>query len=358
MKKIILGLLIFFTFSISNCYSNSSDIALKDYFYKLKTDTSNIDNYLDSLIIAYPQDFRFSYQKAIALVRKDMIKPAYGILDSLVLSGVKDEMLYQLLINCYIQDNKVMKALAVADSSLIYFPNSAKLLLEYGYLQMELKKTIAAVTAWENGIAANPYYSLNYHPLISYYYEVKDKIWGLLYSEIFVNLTDNDKLASAVSQQAYNEFFAALPSASDSIPTFKYTNIIYTYIPGTIDTSNYLFEVATQLQIMHSYNYLKQLNPITPSLSNLHKLLLQFNKSWYKSIYSRNWNIAVFAFHKQLIENDLFEPYIYLIYKYGNIQEFEAYSQKNIKKLNKLIEFLTKNRIDLGDKYKVNKHSL
>ena len=351
MKKIIFGLLIFFTFSISNCHSKSSDIALKDYFYKLQTDTTNIDNYLDSLIIAYPQDFRFSYQKAISLIQSDNLEKATAILDSLVQTGIKNELLYQLLINCYVQDNKIKQAFRVTDSALFHFPTSYRILLESAYLQMELNNSAMAVSQLENALQINPYCHECYYPLIDYYFKNGSYLnWAILYSEVFINLSTNEKLSFEISQNLLDMILNALPH--DSIKTSTFTNIIYYYIPGQIDSTNYSFPIVYDIMMTHAYNALNsQGKTLERSINYVCSLLTEFNYAWYNSIYSNKWNNPIFAYHKLLIENKLFEPYCYLILKASNSTEFDSYFSKNPKLFKRLLEFMEHNRITLNQPF-------
>src|SRR5207344_2726491 len=71
---------------------------------------------------------------------------------------------------------------------LVKFPNSGVLYSEYGDLLTTTQSTDAAITYWEKGIKADPNYSSNYYFAAKYYAQKGNVIWGLLYSEIFVNI--------------------------------------------------------------------------------------------------------------------------------------------------------------------------
>ena len=50
-----------------------------------------------------------------------------------------------------------------------------------------------AIKWWEKGIEVDPNYSSNYYNACKYYYFTYDKVWSLIYGEIFVNLESYSK---------------------------------------------------------------------------------------------------------------------------------------------------------------------
>ncbi len=55
------------------------------------------------------------------------------------------------------------------------------------------RKDNGAIKLWEKGIELDPNYSLNYYNAARYYYPTPDKVWSLIYAEIFVNLESYSK---------------------------------------------------------------------------------------------------------------------------------------------------------------------
>ena len=67
------------------------------------------------------------------------------------------------------------------------FPNSGPLYSEYGELLWSSKDP-RAIQLWEKGIQTDPGYGGNYYNAAVYYYYTTEKVWGLIYGEIFINL--------------------------------------------------------------------------------------------------------------------------------------------------------------------------
>ena len=87
------------------------------------------------------------------------------------------------------------------------FPKSGPLYSEYGEL-LWAAKDYSAINLWEQGIKEDPAYSGNYYNAARYYFYSKDKVWSLIYAEIFVNMESLSERGLAMKQllfQGYKE---------------------------------------------------------------------------------------------------------------------------------------------------------
>ncbi len=78
-------------------------------------------------------------------------------------------------------------------AALKKFPNSGVLYSEYGEMLWSKKSYSDAIKQWEKGIEVDPSHSGNYYNATKYYFFTKDKIWALVYGEIFVNIESYSK---------------------------------------------------------------------------------------------------------------------------------------------------------------------
>ena len=63
---------------------------------------------------------------------------------------------------------------------------------------------------WEKGIEIDPNYSGNYYNAAQYYFFTQDKVWGLVYGEIFVNLESYSKRTAEMKDlllEGYKKLF-------------------------------------------------------------------------------------------------------------------------------------------------------
>ena len=87
------------------------------------------------------------------------------------------------------------------------FQKSGPLYSEYGEL-LWATKDYSAIDQWEKGIQFDPGYGGNYYNAALYYFYTKDKVWSLIYGEIFVNMESLSQRGLAMKQQlltAYKE---------------------------------------------------------------------------------------------------------------------------------------------------------
>jgi Tfp pilus assembly protein PilF len=129
-------------------------------------------------------------------VQKDLVMSYYYKRDyQKALDGVKvlldrddaDVVTYQIAGNVYKALEEVKECDKVYKKGLKKFPNSGPLYSEYGEL-LWAKKDFSAIEQWERGIQVDPAYSGNYYNAARYYFFTKDKVWSLVYGEIFVNM--------------------------------------------------------------------------------------------------------------------------------------------------------------------------
>ena len=69
-------------------------------------------------------------------------------------------------------------------------------------------KDFSAIQQWEAGIKIDPGYSGNYYNAAMFYFYAKDKVWSLIYGEIFVNMESLGERGAAMKQlllQGYKE---------------------------------------------------------------------------------------------------------------------------------------------------------
>jgi tetratricopeptide (TPR) repeat protein len=141
-------------------------------------------------------------------IQKDLVMSYYYKRDyEKALEGVKtlidrddaDVVTYQIAGNVYKALEEVKEADKMYKKGLKKFPNSGPLYSEYGEL-LWARKDFSAIEQWENGIQVDPAYSGNYYNAARFYFYTKDKVWSLIYGEIFVNMESLSDRGAAMKQ--------------------------------------------------------------------------------------------------------------------------------------------------------------
>jgi len=140
--------------------------------------------------------------------QKDMIQCFYYKRDfEKAIDGIKniinrddaDVMTFQLAGNVYkaLEDPKECEK--VYKQGIRKFPKSGPLYSEYGELLWS-KKDFSAIDQWEKGIEIDPAFGGNYYNASLFYFYTKEKIWGLIYGEIFVNMESLSQRGAAMKE--------------------------------------------------------------------------------------------------------------------------------------------------------------
>jgi hypothetical protein len=89
-------------------------------------------------------------------------------------------------------------------------PNSGALYNAYGEL-LWAQQDYNAIKQWEKGIETDPAFSRNYYNACKYYYFTTDKVWSIIYGEIFLNIEPAGTASPEIKNilfEGYKKLFA------------------------------------------------------------------------------------------------------------------------------------------------------
>jgi len=160
---------------------------------------------LDSKNYNYPYEIGYAYY-----LKKDY-KNAIRTLKEVIKYKDNNDQCFTLLGNIYDIDNQQKKAIKTYKKGLDKFPESGRLYFELGNVQEVLKKYDNAVDSWEKGISVLPSYPSNYHTASIYYCKYStEKIWGLLYGELFINIERGSKKTEEISKLLFDTYKSSI----------------------------------------------------------------------------------------------------------------------------------------------------
>ncbi len=185
------------------------------------------------------------------------------------------------------------------------FPLSGALYSEYGELLWQ-KKDLNAIYEWQKGIQADPNYPGNYYHAARYYYFTSEKVWGLIYGEIFINL-ESYTIRTAEIKNLLTEGYQKLFLSTDLLKDFN-------------EKKQTAFEKAF-LTAMNSQSAV-----VAGGISTdvLIKVRTGFLDHWYKN-YASTFPFRLFDYQKQLLESGMFAAYNEWIFSSGATPD--AYQQ-------------------------------
>lgn len=237
----------------------------------------------DSKNLEMQKDLIMSYY-----LKRDYTKALEGV-KSLMARDDADVVSYQIAGNVYKAIEEVKECEKIYKKGLKKFPKSGPLYSEYGEL-LWAAKDYSAIDQWEEGIKADPAYSGNYYNAAQFYFYTKDKVWSIIYGEIFINMESLSDRGAAMRQfllQLYKEKLFAdadLLKGSES------------------DKSDF---AKAFLTVMNKQSSLAGKGITTEVLTMIRT---RFILDWYNN-YASKYPYRLFDFQRQLLQQGMFEAY-------------------------------------------------
>ncbi len=212
-----------------------------------------------------------------------------------------DDQAYQIGATIYRSLGQNKDAEKIYKKAIKTFPQSGALYNDYGEMLWSTQD-YTAIKQWEKGIQGDPSFGTNYYNACKYYFLTTDKIWSIIYGEIFINIesfTARTVEIKSVLLDSYKKLFADPNLLSD------------------VKNKNG-FEVAF-LTIMNKQNsvVLNGLNAETLTM-----LRARFILDWYNT-YAKKYPFKLFDLQQQYLEEGLFSAYNQWIF--GPTQNLASY---------------------------------
>ena len=159
-----------------------------------------------------PGNVSIAKNLALCYYYQEVYKKGLEIIKPFFDKDSADDQCYQIASNLYLQLDQDKEADKLLKKGLKKFPNSGTLYNDLGELQSK-SKNADAIKQWESGIEHDPAFPQNYYNAARYYYLSSDKVWCLIYGEIFVNIEPNSVKSAeikALLTESYKKLFTDL----------------------------------------------------------------------------------------------------------------------------------------------------
>jgi Tfp pilus assembly protein PilF len=254
----------------------------------LQSDRENLDLQKDLAQAFY---YKRDYAKALEVVK------------TMVDRDDADVITYQIAGNVYKALEEAKEAEKMYKKALKKFSKSGPLYSEYGEL-LWAKKDYDAIRFWEKGIQEDPSFAGNYYNAAVYHFYTKDKIWSLIYGEIFVNMESLTERATAMKDLLLSAYKEKLFADAD-------------ITKGTEKSKNDFSNAV--LQTMNKQSALAARGLTTETLTMIRT---RFILDWYQN-YAAKFPFRLFDYHQQLIREGMFEAYNQWLF--GTVENLPAY---------------------------------
>ncbi len=351
MKKL---LTILFVFSISLSYGQSKADKEKALEYGVEAikimDEGRYDEAIKLLKRAEkldPNKISYPYEIAYALYSQKEYNKAIKELKKINKHKDVTDQYYQLLGNCYDNIKKPEMALKTYQQGIKKFPNSGKLYLEQGIVEYFREKYDNAIFYWEKGVEVEPTFPSNYYWLGKIFSYSEERIWSVLYGEVFINLERNSKRTIEMSKILFDMYKQSINVTSDNSGGVSFSKIM------TVDPAK-KFKVPFQMTYGLTMTMSLVLNVINNepeiSISSINIIRQNFISNWYDQKRDKDYPNLLFDFQKLLKEKGHFEAYNYWFLMKGNEDEFGKWFEINETKFNEFSDWFNKNSLKVNNR--------
>jgi tetratricopeptide (TPR) repeat protein len=198
------------------------------------------------------------------------------------------------------------------------FPKSGVLYNEYGEV-LGSQNGSEAIKQWEKGIEVDPNYSSNYYNASKYYYSKNEKVWCVLYGEIFLNIESYSTRTAEmkdVLMEAYKKLFA-------DAELLKNKNQKNAFVSAFLEQINNQSDAVGQ----------------GISAESLTAIRTSFILSWFDKPVIQ-FPFRLFDYHRQLLKEGMFDAYNQWLFGAAqNLERFQVWSKSHADQYNRFIEF-------------------
>ena len=310
--------------------------------------------WLKKAVQANPDLITYKYELAYAYYARKDYKTAIKILNKIVDDVKADERYYWLLGTVYDASGDDKKAKKTYRRGLERFPDSGELYLDAGGLEYRSGNNDGAVEFWEQGIERNPTYASNYYWAAQLYCRSNEKIWGLLYGELFILMDPNSKRSEEMSRLLYQTYEAAfvVPDGTEIASEVTFSEQAKLILVLEAAKSDSLpFEAMYEQTAKAVFTALEMDAPhgLTPNLETICKFRYYFVLKWFGDLLNKRFPNALLERHDQLLENELLDAYSHWLLRNGAPAAFEAWLKKgNVENMDGFVAWNNANPMKVG----------
>jgi tetratricopeptide (TPR) repeat protein len=294
-----------------------------------------------------PDKLVYPYELGYAYYLKNDYKSAIKVLSKLTDREDTRDYVYQLLGNSYSMSNQPQKAIATYEDGLKKFPTSGKLFLERGTMELKREDLDAALKYYEAGIKADPAFSSNYYWASRIYSYTSEKVWTLIYGELFMNLERNSKRTAEISKLMYDTYVECVKLNNDTSFTLNFSQVMTLSIDEVNDINN--LKLPFPLMAYTPHMSVALINAKSINLETLHLIRRDFLHSYYESKTNEQYPNVLFDYQKKISEAGYMEAYNHWLLFRGDEEAFKQWMETNEAKFDLFAEWYNANPIELNE---------
>lgn len=230
-----------------------------------------------------------------------------------------DDQVFQIAGDAYWAMENAQESENVYKKGIKKLPNSGPLYNELGKV-LWTKNDFTAIKQWEKGIENDPGFAGNYYNASKYYYFTTDKIWSLLYGEIFINIDPKSEYSPEIKNillEGYKKLFAEADLEKNNKEKNNFTNAF-----------------------LKTMNKQSSLAASGINAETLTMIRTRFILDWDVN-YAAKFPFKLFQLQKQYIQEGLFNAYNQWVFATAqNLPAYQSWTNTHSQEYNDLNRFL------------------
>ena len=298
-----------------------------------------------------PNNYTCNYELGYALFLKKDYAGAIEIMEKLKAEKQANDLLFQLQGNAYDMNGNPEKAVQTYTEGLSRFPNSGKLYLESGVMNLKKNDLKAAITSFQKGIEVDPKFPSNYYWASKLWLSTPEKLWGLTYGEIFMNMESNSKRTAEISKLLFDTYKSQIQISGPGAfsVSFSKNNVVNPNQTNPEKLLPYGVAVYERL-LMVSALGLKEVN-----INTLDTIRANFVGEYFKGKTAVTYPNVLFSFQKKVADAGHINSYNHWILQKGDPEVFKSWVAGNTEKWQEFMKWFAANRlvVDANNRFSI-----
>lgn len=281
-----------------------------------------------------PKNYIYAYEIGLAQIRKQDYQSAIATLKRTLKFKNINSQVYQLLGNAYSYGGDPISAVKTYETGMKKFPNAGNLHLEKGNVLLYQKNYKEAIESYEKGISVDPMYPSNYYRLALVFLNSSDKLSGLIYGELFMNLEKTSERALKMSELLFQTYKKNITFSEEGKTSVDMCDII---IDAKKVLNNKNIELPFCAHFTKSFIFgTFEFNEF--NLSTLAQTRMKMIQDYFQTEPKKN---ILLSYHKQMLDAGVFEAYSMYLFQMGSQTEFSDWLENNKEAFNTFVKWYT-----------------
>jgi tetratricopeptide (TPR) repeat protein len=295
-----------------------------------------------------PSRSAYRYELSYAYYQQKKYAQALELAEPLVQLPDASDRTFELLGNLYDNSGNATKAIETYEAGLHKFPKSGRLQLELGVVYMGAKNYDKAIGYFEDGIKVAPSFSSNYYWAARLLFNSTEKVWGMLYGEVFMNLERNSPRTAEISKLLYDTYQSQITFKGPDTTVVRFSS-------STIQMP----AKGQKLKLPYGSTIYEPILLValgkerTLDAFSLDRIRTSFVQNYYRIPFSKDKPNVLFDYQQRLLQAGHLEAYNHWLLMMGNEAAFREWEKANPGKWQSFAAWFQANPLALNDSHRL-----